>query len=835
MGVADKGNLKIRKITPTGIVSTLAGSGSSGATNGAGATASFAEPTGVAVDASDNVFVADYSGNRIRKISPDGVVSTFAGGSSPGSRDDQGEDARFRGPSGIAIGTYNDLYVTDVYNYKIRHITPSGLVTTLAGTGEQGTNDGSNETARFNDLNSIVVDQTSGARYVSDWNSHKIRKVIGSVSTFAGSGSQGSTDATGTAASFGYPSGMAVVSENIYVADYLNHKIRKISTSGAVTTFAGSGVDGSTDAIGTAASFKNPIGVAADVFGNLYVVDYGDHKIRKISLKGYSVTPALPLGLSIDPTTGVISGVPLTITPSTTYIITGRNIRGSSNTTVTFATTCAVASPAITTNNALSFDGIDDFVRITSCNNVQHPITNRSAFTIEYWFKGSNLQSAVRIQDGRSSIVSGWNNQHIISSASAEVGTYNGVAIGPAATDGSWHHIAITWEQNFDFKSYLDGVVVDQRNARVFPLPTFNADMFIGSFNGTSEFMKGMIDEVRVWSVVRTQAEIQASANGCTFALPQSGLELYLTFNHGVASGSNAGSVGVANSATTNFSGAGLGFAFTGNSSNWVVGAPIVPLSSLTPSVSINASAINIARGTNVTFTATITNGNASPTYQWKKNGTNVGANSNSYSDANLFSRDVITCSMTPSRETCINFVTAISNSLTITVTGVPAAAALNFDGADDYANLPTAINTNVLNSAAGFTVEAWVKPMAHHFSQRLIDLGNYVRGSEDYYDNIVLAMSEGTSGKPFIHLRNGTTVILNITSTSALTLGTWSHIAFSYDASSKMGKIYINGLVVASGTASAALTNVARSNAYLAKSNSGAVSNISCRGTDRY
>ena len=151
--------------------------------------------------------------------------------------------------------------------------------------GLKGSTDGAGTVARFNNPSDVAVDG-SGNVYVSDFNNHKIRKIstAGVVTTLAGSGLIGSDDGTGTAASFHNPMGIALdKTGNIYVADWRNHKIRKITASGEVTTLAGSGSSGFTDGVGTAARFNLPVGIAVDGSGNVYVADTGNHRIRKIS------------------------------------------------------------------------------------------------------------------------------------------------------------------------------------------------------------------------------------------------------------------------------------------------------------------------------------------------------------------------------------------------------------------------------------------------------------------------------------------------------------------------------------------------------------------------
>ena len=282
--VADENNHRIRKITPAGVVSTLAGSGTAGNTNGTGTAAQFSYPRGVAVDASGTVYVADMGNQRIRKITAAGVVTTLAGSSS-GYVDATGTSARFNTPQGVGVDSSGNVYVADSINRRIRKITAAGVVTTLAGSGAAGFADGTGTAAQFNTPWGLGVD-SSGVVYVADTINNRIRKITaaGVVTTLAGSGAAGPADGTGTAAQFNNPSGVAVDSSgNVYVADWSNHNIRKITPSGAVTTLAGSGVSGFADEPGTAAKFSSPWSVAVDSSGSIYVADSVNNRIRKIT------------------------------------------------------------------------------------------------------------------------------------------------------------------------------------------------------------------------------------------------------------------------------------------------------------------------------------------------------------------------------------------------------------------------------------------------------------------------------------------------------------------------------------------------------------------------
>jgi serine/threonine protein kinase, bacterial len=225
---------ELLKISPAGVVTVFAGNAYDACTNGIGMAASFGNPYGAAVDAAGNVYVADGDCSSIRKITTSGIVTTLAGEGNNGYVDGIGTVAQFGLPIGVAVNAEGIVYVADENNNCIRQISPSGVVTTLAG------------------------DALTHGDYA---------------------------DGIGTDARFNAPTGIAVDKQgNIYVSDSRNNRIRKIDPYGEVSTLAGTGQAGAANGLASAATFNNPIGIAVDTAGNIYVADFGNYLIRKISI-----------------------------------------------------------------------------------------------------------------------------------------------------------------------------------------------------------------------------------------------------------------------------------------------------------------------------------------------------------------------------------------------------------------------------------------------------------------------------------------------------------------------------------------------------------------------
>jgi len=305
--VADAAGNTIRKISPAGQVTTLAGSaGSVGSQDGAGSDARFNQPGGITVDPAGNLYVADTGNAVIRRITQSGVVSTVAGSAaSRGNRDGVGSAAWFNSPNGIAVDGSGNLYVADALNATIRKVAPDGTVSTLAGAaGVPGDADGAGSAARFNHPAGIATDNRQ--IYVVDTYNSTIRRISldGMVTTVAGSaGISGSNDGAGSYALFNQPAGVAADpasdAGSFYVADTGNGTIRRVTSGGAVTALAGiAGIAGLGDGSGSNALFNQPRGLVVDGSRNLWVADSGNGAIRKVTPNGVVTTLALTAGSS---------------------------------------------------------------------------------------------------------------------------------------------------------------------------------------------------------------------------------------------------------------------------------------------------------------------------------------------------------------------------------------------------------------------------------------------------------------------------------------------------------------------------------------------------------
>lgn len=279
--LADSHNHRIRMIRADGSVSTLAGS-TAGFADGPSATAQFNRPWHLVAGPDGNQWVTDQGNHCIRQISDTGMVSTLAGSGEEGHVDAAGFGARFASPTGIARDAAGFLYIADTGNHCIRRITPGGVVSTWAGNGLAGTADGTGTAARFQAPEGLAI-APDGTLYVADRGNRRIRRISpeGEAETWAGTGALGAQDGPGSSATFTDPRALARGADGtLYVAD--GNRLRRISTAGVVETFAGDASAGLRDAADTSARFSAPRGLAIDAWGTLYVADSGNQCVRAV-------------------------------------------------------------------------------------------------------------------------------------------------------------------------------------------------------------------------------------------------------------------------------------------------------------------------------------------------------------------------------------------------------------------------------------------------------------------------------------------------------------------------------------------------------------------------
>ncbi len=300
--ITDNQNNRIRMVNASGTISTVAGNGTPGYAGDSGTAtgAQLRQPVGVAVDALGNLYIADTQNNRVRKVDTSGTITTVAGNGSAVFSGDGGAAvaAGLDYPAGVALDAAGNLYIADEYNNRIRKVDTSGVITTIAGNGTVGAagDSGPATSAQLYYPTAIALDG-SGNLYIADNQNNRVRKVnsSGTITTVAGNGTASFFGDGGpaVAAQLNYPTSVAVdISGNLYIADYGNQRIRKIDTLGNITTVAGNGTSSYLGDGGpaVAAALNYPTGVAVDTLGNLYIADYVNNRVRKVDSSGTITT-----------------------------------------------------------------------------------------------------------------------------------------------------------------------------------------------------------------------------------------------------------------------------------------------------------------------------------------------------------------------------------------------------------------------------------------------------------------------------------------------------------------------------------------------------------------
>ncbi|HTR38056.1 MAG TPA: hypothetical protein VMH80_19240 [Bryobacteraceae bacterium] len=298
--IADIVNNRVRQVTPDGKITTVAGCGGisvqcvlAGLGDGGPALAPIINVFDVAADKLGNYYIADDGNNRVRIVNSQGIMNTVAGNSHTGFSGDGGQatNATLNGPLGMAIDSAGNVYFADVSNNRVRKVSASGIITTIAGNGTQGFSgdEGLAVNAELYSPHCVAVD-SAGNVYFSDTSNNRIRKIdtSGMITTVAGNGGVGSTGDGGpaTAATLSAPWGVAVDGAgNLYIADWLSHKIRKVDTKGIITTIAGNGTLGFSGDNGpaTSAELNAPTQLTFDNAGNLYIADTNNRRVRKVT------------------------------------------------------------------------------------------------------------------------------------------------------------------------------------------------------------------------------------------------------------------------------------------------------------------------------------------------------------------------------------------------------------------------------------------------------------------------------------------------------------------------------------------------------------------------
>ncbi|PZF70923.1 NHL domain-containing protein [Taibaiella soli] len=707
--VADMGNDRIRKVTAgTGIITTVGGNGvvSFGGDGGAAAGAQFGNSIqGVAADVAGNVYISDGANYRVRKVTAaTGIIATFAGNGTSGSAGDNGPatSANLNALGGLATDAAGNVYIADRSNHKIRKVNAAGTITTIAGNGSAAMagDNGAATSASLNYPAAVALD-AAGNLYIADASNNRVRKVdaSGIITTFAGTGStayNGDTLAP-TATNLYNPAGLAIdAAGNVYISESSNNRVRKITPAGVVSTVAGIGTAGYFGDGGPAISAKvsAPKGLALDGFGNLYIADYTNNVIRKLTMSTGIITTVAGInsaGFAGDggPATSAKLNSPIAVAIDTAghlYVadLNNRRIRVFNVATaivpaISIATTqnpvCAGSSITFTATDAHggtapSYQWKVNGVNFgTSINTFSYTPANNDTVTCVFTSNDPNAMPAT-VNSNKVVVSVTALATPTVSIAAAQtsvcVGTQETITATP--TNGGTAPVYQWTKNGVNVGTGIATYTYTPANNDVIACILTSNAVCLTTSNATSNN-----DTIHTVTSVTPAVSITASQNGIC-----SGTSVVFTAvpaNGGTAPGyqwtKNGANVGTGTATYAYVPAAGDVIACILTSNVTCATTPTATsnndtmnvTTTVTPAVSINGQN-NICSGTLVTYTATATNGGTTPAYQWTVGGTNVGTNNDtfSYVPAN---GDIVTCTLI-SNVACASQDTVSGNSITM-------------------------------------------------------------------------------------------------------------------------------------------------------------------------